>query len=723
MTEKQTLTFLVQTKRDLKQSKWRQQYDAILDEFNRLAVNTVPRKMTIDQTQNMQVLLTVPKGNGQNDFVTLPRVYNSKGSDSDAPRSEIPIAYSKILTAASLIAGNIPDGTVHSLNKIKARLHYELWKRTWEEIEMNGMNSLDFAAQQLLATGTGAWRVYPRQVTVDKTINNKGKKVKTKKIIYDDLYREPMDMNRVWFGKTYKPTSDDGRPEVLWEVDITNENLKKLKLRFDYKPSVSENETDKKDTGNDGLSDEGMQEDVRKGDSFSTLTFYENPKENRYILATNKEVLYDGEMPNEELWGSVVVGHCFHKNNVSQYGTGLWELMRGNQAIRNYVESLTVEQVAAEIYPLIVGAGTLQGNMTLKRSPNYLNVIPAGMKLDKITTTGNSTLGMNMIDRLEQENNRITGINDVVAGEAGDAALGQTVILREAALSRLVKPRNSLARMIEKDFCICTSWFEQDQVNERQFEFGNIADVDAFQKANMMHAVRIQENNTPLGEFPNKKKKSFTVFATPKVPLSFDYNQEDLEESGYEQQDMLEKGRRSNMVPRAAALSKMKDLDGEIGYDKTVLTVDMTSMLIPSIEIQKQVNMQVFPIIQNSLMQIYGLARKDPDQAVSQLIAFETFLEIQRLNIYDYISKDDYDKIMAKGFAPSPQSQQQQQPNPQEDDEENEPMGSDNTPVGTPQALNEMPKPQSPMAQAIYGGMTAIPKKMSNTALGKNKKK
>lgn len=703
----ETLDFVKEKKKILSENRFRQEYNKILDEYNKFAVNTVTQKNTIDQSTPESITILIPRADGTNDFAIYPRVKDVRGSESDTPRAEVPIAYSKILVASSAIASNMPNGTAYSINKIKARTFYEYWKRSWSNPEMNGANTLDFATQQMIATGTGAWRIFPRQVVVDKKINGK----KTKKVIYDDIYREPLDMNRTWFGLSYSPKSYDGRPEVLWEVDVTIEEFEKMKKRFGKRAKKVRAKAEI-----NTVSQEATNEDPDKTRTHVTISCYECPKDNRYILCSDSVVFYDDEMPNDEVYGSVVIAHCLHKNMVSPYGVGLWELIRGNQTIQNYIESLNTEQVASEIIPLIFATGNIQGDMEMKRSTTKVNVVPAGVKVERMITTGNATLGENYIERKKKEVDDITGVNDIVAGSSSEQTLGATVILKEAALNRLMKPRNSLKRAIEIDACIQFSWIEQDHVNPRELIFANEEDVEAFKQANPMLFSEVEEVGEEVeapemkdGE-PNSEEgtdsgviASYKVFYSPKLPMNFDYNKEDLEESGYENQAINEVGGYNTLVPRSVALGELKDLEAEdkIGYDKVTLIIDPNSMLIPSAEIQKQTAMQLFPLVQNTITQIFQMAQADPALAQAQLKAFEKFLEVQRENIMDWMPKESYDAIKM-GQTQAPQI---------------DPMtGQPMMPGGVgPVPPEQMPNPAnaSPFGQAINGGVTGMDKKIA----------
>jgi hypothetical protein len=692
-----SISFLTAKKAELKKNKYRQQFDSLCGEIQENLINTGVVKRKVDESTRTMVYWPTLRADGATDWAVLPRISGMEQDVSNAPRSAEPIAFSKILVAASAIAANVPDGDTYSTNKIKARAYKELWKRSWEVTEMNGYSTMDTSVQDMLTYGWSAWRIYPKQDVVDKTINGK----KTKKIIFDDIYREPLDPRRTWLGLSYKPTHNVNRPEVLYEIDVTKDEYDKLKTRMG-----------KRSKGSAGVSIEAQNEDSEKSTTHVTLSFYENPADNRYIIASDAICFYDGEMPNDEVYGSVVVGHCFIANSKNPYTTGLYEMMRGNAAIYNYINSINAEQVVAEIEPLLFASGiTGNGDLTYKRGANRINALPAGASLEKVLTSGNVTLGINYANAQKLDIEENTGVNNIVSGSSSETTLGATVILKEAALNRLIKPRNSLKQMLENDAVIFFSWLEQDQVNPREFIFANEDEVQAFVSANPSfhheEGKREEVDTDDLDEYgiPLKETKSISVFSSAKVPVSFDYSQENLQNSDYQDQQMQEYGGPSVNISKSAMLGSIYSMEtpDQMGYDKVILKVDPNSMLQPSAEIQKQTAMQLFPLIQSSLQLIFGLAKQDPVQAVVQLKSLETFLEVQKENIFNYIPKQQYDVIMKGGmvqpFMIGPDgmpmqggSMAQTQPQPQG----GSPLGSaSEMPVASAQA-----QAQSPMSAA-----------------------
>ena len=155
MTVQQTLDFLKKTKQDIKLSKYRKRFDELVQEIDQNLVNTQVIKGKIDESQKTVVQLVTIRPDGSTDFAIMPQANRFDDSVSSTPRSAEAIAFSKIITASSAFASQIPDGTTYSVNKIKSRAYYDLWKYTWTQPEGNGLNTLQMAGQYLCTYGWG----------------------------------------------------------------------------------------------------------------------------------------------------------------------------------------------------------------------------------------------------------------------------------------------------------------------------------------------------------------------------------------------------------------------------------------------------------------------------------------------------------------------------------------------------------------------------------------
>ena len=130
--------------------------------------------------------------------------------------------------------------------------------------------------------------------------------------------------------------------------------------------------------------------------------------------------------------------------------------------------------------------------------------------------------------------------------------------------------------------------------------------------------------------------------------------------------------------------------------------------------------MALFPVITNQITLIYSMRNQDPEAAASQLMALEKLLDIQGGDIYDYISKADYDAILGKQPSVMQQQMQQQQmlTDAQNTAMQSKASGGGSAPTGgmtppgqnmtgdgtnpmQPQNPNEVPRPQGPMTSAI----------------------
>lgn len=687
--QNEVISFLKDKKEEMKDNKYRKRFDAIAQDIDNNLIDTTIQRNRIDQSIKTLIYMPTIRPDGSTDYAVLPRINESNDDNSMVPRSAEPISFSKILTAASVICSNTPDGIAYSVNKVKARAYYELWKRSWNVTEMNGYNTLNTVAQNTLAYGWGAWRVYPKKTVVEKKVKQNDSEIASLKVIFDDLFREPLDVRRTWLGLSYKAYNNDNRPEVLFEIDITKDAYKELKKKLGKRK--------KDDEG--GVSDESQKEDADNIKNKVTITFYEHPITNRYVIASDTIVFYDGEMPNDSVYGSIVITQCFSRDMNDPYGVGLYEMMRGNVTLYNYINSLNAEQVEAEIHPLLFGVNmTGQGDMKYRRSPNKINPLPAGASIEKILTTGNVTLGINFANAQKQDINENTGVNDIVAGSDSGSTLGSTVILKEAALNRLIKPRNSIAQAIENDACIFFSWCEQDQAEPREYIFTSPEEVEVFMQLNPGFNHTASDITFTDEGLPQIKVKSSQF-----MPVTFDYSEEGIAETDFEDQNVNEFGDPKFSIPKSTMFDSIKRLEApdKIGYDQVTLKVDTNSMLVPSMEIKKQSTMQLFPIIQNTIQIIFGLARQDPQQAISQLTSLKTFLDIQKENIFDYIPKGQYDMIMSGQMQPTPEQMMQQMMAQAGGEESGSALQSDGTNVAQPQAPNELPQNQSKMGAAM----------------------
>lgn len=683
--DKVIVDFVEEKKKEMKKSQYREKFDALAAEISMNLVNTLVSygQKIYEKSGWGSMVFYNRMANGAYDINVYPQKLTDRDQNrSGVPVSQEPIAFSKIIIATSVLAGKLPDSEVLADDKVYARAMYELWKRNWELKGANGENTMMMVYQNLFTYGWGAWRVYPRRVQV--------KRNGVDKILFDDIYREPLDPTRTWIGVGFNHGDYWSQFEVYYEKDMPKSEF------FDKYPQAIKFKTQLEYCS---TSEEAKQENPDKDKNSVTIGYYENTLLNKYVVKCGKLVLYAGEMPNDQSNGSTVIVRCFQKNPNDPYGVGLYEMMRGNTALFTYINSLNAQQVEAEIFPLLFGPQVQNGTATYKRGPNIVNPKTPGSTIDIVRTSGNVSQGIGFADKQKQDIEENTGVNNIVAGQNAENTLGSTVILKEAAYNRLTPPKNSVMNGLQTDAHIAISWMLQTYPVDKVFMIDSDEDLAEFAKQNPGYFIESQavigDDGIPTG---------MVAVASPNLRLNFDFTPEG--------QIM------DNVEPRTISaknlFSELESHNHKSDYIEFI--IDGDSMLMPSLEIQKQTFMALFPVITNQLTLIFSLRNQDPEAAAAQLMALEQLLTIQRQNIYDFISKADYDAIMAK--MPSMMQQQMMQAKMAMDAQNTamqtaagggaqniaspgQEMAGDGTNPLQPQNANEVPRPQSPMGGAI----------------------
>jgi len=691
--EKDTISFIRDKKKEMKESQYRVKFDALSREIQNNLVDTAVSygAKKYESSGWGSMVLYNKLDSGAYDISVYPQKTNgAEQNKTGVPTSQEPIAFSKIIIATSVLAGKLPDAQVVADDKIYAKAMYELWKRGWSMDGGNGTNTLMLTYQNIFTYGWAAWRVYPRRVQV--------KRNGVDKILFDDVYREPLDCTRTWLGVGFNNGDIWSQTEVYYEKDMPKEEF------FRMYPEAKKN---KKKLQYISVSEEATDEDTKKTETSVTVGYYENVLMNRYVVVCGEMKIYDGELPNDESYGSVVVARCFQKNINDPYGVGLYEMMRGNTAIYTYINSLNAQQVEAEIFPLLFGTQIQNGSATYKRGPNIVNPKHPGTDIDVVKTSGNVQQGIMFADKQKTNIEDNTGINNIVAGAGSENTLGSTVIMKEAAYNRLIAPRNSMVVGLELDAHIANAWVKQIYPVDKVFMIDSDDQLAEFTKQNPDYFVEAQDVLDDYG-IPVGK----VAAASKNLRLNFDFNQEG---------EIME-----NVDTRQISAKGLFDEMGASGHISNYIdfVIDPESMLLPSIEIQKQTFMALFPVITNQITLIYSLRNQDPEAASSQLMALEKLLDIQNGDIYDYISKSDYDAIIGK--QPSDMQRQMKQQQMEEDARNTamqskaggpgtgggmssgQGMSADSTNPLQPQNQNEVPRPQSDMMSAIDASLGRV---------------
>lgn len=252
-------------------------------------------------------------------------------------------------------------------------------------------------------------------------------------------------------------------------------------------------------------------------------------------------------------------------------------------------------------------------------------------------------------DKQKQIISENTGINDILAGQAGEGTLGATVILKEAAINRLIIPRNNVVSCLELDAYITVSWIKQTYDTEKIAKFQSIEEVSTFMKLNPNYFLREIEREYE-GEVDKEDEytaeieppvKSLTYGISKKVPLNFNIDLTNEDPS----KDEIEELTDSYHLP-ATVLFDILQSRGHMS-DKLTIVIDGSSMLLPSEEINKQRMTEIYTIVNPIIMQIMQIKDQMPDMARALMKSLERILEVNKETIYEWLPKDIYDQVMA----------------------------------------------------------------------------
>lgn len=716
--DQKTLNFIEGKKKLFKENKYRQQFDQLAEEIDVNLINTrVQKGDKIDETQSFQNYMLVTKlPNGSYDYSSMPvRKTAMMGNPSNVPQSQEAIAFSKILIAVSALVSKLPDGHTESADKAWARASYELWKQTWTDPLAGGLNTLQLAAQDVFTYGWGAWRTYNREICV--------KRNGVTKYLFDSIFREPLDPTRTWLSVGATNADPFSKMEVYYEIDITVDAYKKLVAQYNknYKTEKiaftgSDTAMVKVDTQSKGesVTQEALHENPQKIDTHVTLSFYENPLDDRIIVVCGQQVLVDTQLTSDDCFGSIVVARCFARKSVKNpYAVGLYELMRGNTAKYSYIDSLNAQQIEAEISPILFGVQTGNGEMTFRRGSNIINPKQPGSTIDVVRTSGNVQYGIQYADKQKQVIEQNTGINDVVAGNATESTLGGTEILKEAALNRLIIPRCQLVDAIEFDFLLTVSLIKQYYTVPKALEFDEERFVEEFVAQNPGYFVQrdpseedatetqahedgesvdvettedTEQESNAYGIPEPVVNKKIKVIASPYVNVGFDFND----------QNQIQE------MPNPVKISRVGLMDNLDIRIPVRIHIDPNSMLKPSEEIRKQTMISLDPLLNNNITQIFGASKEDPQLGRSLLMKLQVLMDINKLNIFDFIPKEDYDAIMSLQLAAQPTHMPMM-------------MAPDGTMIPKGDAASMMPDGSNPIQTQNAGEIPQIPNQMSNS--------
>jgi len=651
--------FLQEKKHEMKETTFRQRFDGLFYDAKVNLVDTVDYNPANRSFTNSGVVsnfrpIYLNMGGNTNYTMTMGN-QPLDGQTTSIPFVKEPIIFTKINAGIALMFSKPPEATFKSEDKVLSTVSYHLWRKTWENHGGNGLNALQNFGQNVLTFGWGAFRTYKREITQPVRFDEK---TTVDRILFDDVYRESLPLDRVWFGVGSRPADPWSYTEWLFEKDIPFDEF----IYQMSKAGVSADEIDKKkvnfktlpkDTGpksdvdkisdeiaksaTSSLSAEGEREETTKSKTHVTISYYENRLTNKLIAQCGCYNLFNGELSSADGYASISHANLWIRDHEDPHGVGLYELARGNESLANHLNILTPQQVEAELSPLVFAKGaanqTPNGNNTFSRKPGVINNVNAAAGLEVFRTTGNPSAAMGLIKNREDAISRITGINELIMGDGVDSTLGATVIQKEATLNKLEPARNNIAIALTNDAYIALSLISKYYSVDRVANYISPEHLAMLQKVNPDYFFSESDME---GETLMSQK----VSAPFSIKIEYDEEKQPID-SSFEEVHEEEIYTRRELMQRLNIHKEVKTLS-----DKLTILIDMNSMLQVSSEVQQQKLMSLLPVIGNMTNQAMMAARQDPELGIVMFKQIMHALEVMKEDPYNWMPKDIVDKAM-----------------------------------------------------------------------------
>lgn len=631
--DKESYSLLRTKKLQMQETNYRRQFDAILKDMKKNLINTVDLNPSSAASPSNVNYYTYTLPNGETNMVSQLRPMLQESSTTSVPLSNEAIVFSKINIATSLMFAKSPDAKFEHPNKPYSMVNYHLWKDTWLTTESNSVNAFSTFGQNVVGCGFGAFKTHYRVVT--QPIDSNGKKAQ--RILYDGIYRQSIDPSRIWVGLAHNQSDYWSKYEYLYEEDIPYEDLlvqieeSGREVTDEIKGAIKDQFDDDKDKNIDA-------------NELCVITHYENELTNTYLVMCGSYKLYHGPIVAPNGYASISTANFYVKDNKDPYGIGLWEMLRGSEKLINHLSNLTTEQVEAEIRPLIFGVKMGNSSNRWQRGAGVINEKQAGTSIDVVSTTGNVVGAMNYILNRKESMDDVGGVNKLLGGNATEVTVAGTVIAQEAGMKRFAIPKNRVADVIERDAKICISYFKDYYVGGHEFEFDDQT-LELFTQMNPSYFPVSTEKDGSISRVIFSKKMN--------LPFTVNINTADEESEGVEFDD-----EQPSSSTRKEVVHRMNEIIERNEWDDAVrVVVDMSSMLEPPQELQRQNILTLYPIIKQSLIETVQFAQQDAELGKALMKQLVWVLESQNIEPTKVLPRNIVDQILM-GEMVNPQMQE-----------------------------------------------------------------
>lgn len=494
-------------------------------------------------------------------------------------RTSEPTLLTKIQTVMSIIVDKNPKVNLKALNSKydkTIKVGNALLDGSWDS--SNFKQYLKLFVFNLTQYRWTVGRTYPKILKRKKRVmtefnpNDPSKSTFEDRIItdYSGLYREILDPYRVRIDEMTKPNDPCSLNDWYFDKDFSYDTAT---LEFGDYPNWKYVKPNSKKTDDDFVSTEGNKTNQPSRTDIVTIRFYENRDKDLYVIyVPDQDIpLYSGPLPNDDGKLSIWQTYWILRNFKSPFGVSLWELIRQKKGLYDKFNNMTMDQLQLSIYKMFFYSGTtaFSGDQAIKIKPGAGYPLLGGdVKWMEVPGPGQESWdGLKFLKAGLDDD---SGVPPIIEGELTGKTLGEVLNAKESALKRLGLPLDNICDALTIEADISLSWLYQiystpeiktfttdEEFNAYQEEFGQANAMDVSPDTGEITA-------TFYKEVPLKVQKTENGFVPSKEYNYFN-------------------------IPKDLSLTDLRW--------KGLITIDKTSIVNPSVEIEKQRKMELFNIV------------------------------------------------------------------------------------------------------------------------------
>src|SRR3990167_4797674 len=518
----------------------------------------IPRELGAKEKHENFVTETDSSGNSTTMIMRQDIEEPSWKSDNSEP-----MLFTKIHTAMSIIISRDPEAFFQPTSKkyeATTNLARSLWKTSW--LMDSSREQVKLFAFNLMKYGWSAGRTYPRILKRNKEIlteldteHPENNKYETKVITdYNGVHREALDPWKTWIDEMTRPNDPFSMNDWYYEKDYSYDgamlevgHLKNWKY-------------------------------VSKSRDIVKIGFYENKNKDKYgiYIPSANILLYNSPLPNDD--GLLSIWHTYWllRDTRIPYGIGIWEIIKQKKDMYDTFMNMTMNQLTLAIEKMFFYTGTnpLQGDGKIKIEPGvgYQNL---GGKIDWMEVPGPGKDSFDGMAVLKKGIDEDSGISDTVSSDLVGKTLGQDLLSRENSLKRMNVPLDNIADALNQEAYISLSWLAQTLSTPEVKDFADENELMAYEKETGINSFEMSPNFDEEGT-----QTSITATYLPEIALNLEPKDDQLIES------------KENRFFQIG-----KDIQPQQLKWRGIITVEPRSILVPSVEIEKQRKGELFNVV------------------------------------------------------------------------------------------------------------------------------